>query len=205
MEQDNLLIERVLAGETDAFEQIVTRYQKRVYSLCYRMTGNEQDAYDLSQEAFLRVYNNLKSFKGDSSLSTWIYRISSNICIDHLRRSKKARIISLTPAYEEESSEIDLPDDTYSPEVNYSKQELAEAIGSAINRLSSDHRQIIILRDINQLSYDEIGRVLDLEPGTVKSRIFRARDNLRRILTAEHRNLFSAFPSNSVKGGEPNA
>jgi RNA polymerase sigma factor (sigma-70 family) len=205
LEQDNLLIERVLAGETDAFEQIVTRYQKRVYSLCYRMTGNEQDAYDLSQEAFLRVYNNLKSFKGDSSLSTWIYRISSNICIDHLRRSKKARIISLTPAYEEESSEIDLPDDTYSPEVNYSKQELAEAIGSAINRLSSDHRQIIILRDINQLSYDEIGRVLDLEPGTVKSRIFRARDNLRRILTAEHRNLFSAFPSNSVKGGEPNA
>ena len=203
MEQDALIIERIRAGDENAFEEIVISYQKRIYSLCYRMTGNEQDAYDLAQEVFLRVYRNLQGFKGDSSFSTWIYRITSNICVDHLRRSKRAKVISLTPA-DDEAAEVALPDDTYSPEKSYSKREIAEVITKALESLSNDHRQMIILRDINQLTYDEIGEILELEPGTVKSRIFRAREQLRRILLSEHRNLFSNLPSNSVKGGEPN-
>jgi RNA polymerase sigma-70 factor (ECF subfamily) len=206
VEQDNALIERVLSGNDKAFEEIVNRYQKRIFSLCYRMCSNEQDALDLSQEVFLRVYHSLKSFKGSSSFSTWVYRIASNICIDHLRKEKKIKVVSLTPATEDDDTpSFDLPDDTYSPEESYRKKELAEAISGALTRLSPDHRRIIVLRDINQLSYDEISEILDLEPGTVKSRIFRARDQLRKILLEENRNLFVSLPSYLAEGGEPRA
>lgn len=204
MEQDNALIERVLSGDDNAFGEIVGRYQKRIFSLCFRMCNNEQDTLDLSQEVFLRVYHNLKSFKGTSSFSTWIYRIASNISIDHLRKVKKMKVISLTPvSADDDAPSFDLPDDTYSPEESYRKKELTEAIAAALIRLSPDHRRIIVLRDINQLSYEEIGDILELEPGTVKSRIFRARDQLRKILLDENRNLFASLPSYLAEGGEP--
>jgi len=204
VEQDNALIERVLSGDDSAFEEIVSRYQKRIFSLCFRMCNNEQDTLDLSQEVFLRVYHNLRNFKGTSSFSTWIYRIASNICIDHLRKAKKVKIVSLTPASEDDDTpSFDLPDDTYSPEERYGKKEVAEAIERALTYLSPDHRRIIVLRDINQLSYEEIGDILELEPGTVKSRISRARNQLRKILLEQNRNLFATLPSYLAEGGEP--
>lgn len=177
------LVLRAKAGDDEAFAQLMQDNEKRIYNLTLRMTGNPDDAMDLAQEAFLNAWRGLKFFKGDSTFSTWVYRLASNACIDHLRRKKRRQDIDLPmPMDEEDDRPPDIPDDRFQPERELERQELRNAVCSGLEQLSDEHRQVLVMREINGLSYQEIADVLDLEAGTVKSRIARARNSLRKIL-----------------------
>ena len=180
-EQEREIIAQVLSGDTNAFELLVIENQKNVYNLALRITRDEQQAFDITQETFLKAFTSLKSFRGDSRFSAWLYRLTSNICIDYLRKEKKQKTISIT-YIDGEGEELDIPDLRNNPEIELERCELREAIEKGLLQLSEDHRKILVLRDINGLSYAEIARVLDLEVGTVKSRLARARLNLAKII-----------------------
>lgn len=190
-------------GDEEAFAALVRLCERKVYNLALRYTNNEADALDVSQEVFLRVFRALPGFKGDSSLTTWVYRIAVNTSIDLSRRRSRRAESSLTET-DEEGRETELPDLRYSPEAEYGRTELREAIKAAIAALDSDYRAVIILRDVNGLSYGEISEALALSEGTVKSRIFRAREKLR-VPLAPYGNFSSRDASKSVKGGEEDA
>lgn len=177
------LVKKAAKGDTAAFEQLVLMYQKKVYSMALRMTGNPEDAQDLAQEAFLRVYRSLPGFKGEAKFSTWLYRIVSNLCIDFGRR-KKSVISIYTQDESGEERELVIEDESYSPEKEYDKAETAEIINRAVMMLSEQHREIFLMRELYGLSYSEIAKATGLEDGTVKSRIFRAREKLRDILSS---------------------
>lgn len=178
------LVRRAKEGENDAFAQLVRDNEKRIYNLTLRMTGNPEDAMDLAQETFLNAWKGLKFFKGDSAFSTWVYRLASNACIDHLRRQKRRQAMSVTLSLDEDEEErqADIPDERFRPETELERKELQRAVERGLRRLTDEHRQVLVMREVNGLSYQEIGDVLDLEAGTVKSRIARARLALRKIL-----------------------
>lgn len=177
------LVTRAKAGDDEAFAQLMRDNEKRIYNLTLRMTGNPDDAMDLAQETFLNAWRGLNFFKGDSAFSTWVYRLASNACIDHLRRKKRRQDISAPmPVDEEDNSQPDIPDERFQPEQELERRELQRAVAQGLEQLSDEHRQVLVMREINGLSYQEIADVLDLEAGTVKSRIARARNSLRKIL-----------------------
>ena len=177
------LIARAKAGDDEAFAQLMRANETRIYNLTLRMTGNPEDAMDLAQEAFLNAWRGLKFFKGDSAFSTWVYRLASNACIDFLRRKKRRQDVSLSmPTDEEDDSQPDIPDERFLPERELERKELRQAVAAGLSQLSDEHRQVLVMREINGLSYQEIADVLDLVAGTVKSRIARARNSLRKIL-----------------------
>lgn len=194
------LVSRAKEGDTGAFEQLVLQNQQRVYNLALRMTGNTEDAFDLSQEAFIRAYRGLVFFNMESSFSTWLYRLTSNVCIDFLRKEKKRKTVSLT-FLSDDDSETELPDLRMEPSGLVEKRELHEQIEAAINNLPVEFRQIIVLREMEGLSYMEISDALDIKEGTVKSRISRAREALRKTLSSGG-NIFSKNSSYIGKGGE---
>jgi len=191
------IINEILSGDTDAFEILVEETQSKVYSLALRMTNNQEDARDMAQEAFIRAFNSLSSFRGDSRFSVWMYRLTSNICLDFLRQKKRKPADSLTMDIndDEQDKQFEIPDIRYNPETELERRELRVLINQGLLELSPDYRQILILREINGLSYEEIADVLKLEPGTVKSRIFRARKKLCSFLLHEG-NLPGGFTSN---------
>ena len=200
-EQELQLIRRVQAGETEAFEDLVRAHEKTVYNLALRMTGNPQDAEDMAQEAFLKAYRSLPEFRGESKFSVWLYRIVSNVCLDHLRRQSRRPAVSLTTEDEEgEAQQWDVPDESLSPERLLEQKLTREAVQKGLRQLPEEQRQILLLREIKGLSYEEIGDILELEPGTVKSRIFRARKRLCAFLLQEG-NIPEEFTSNSARGG----
>ena len=184
--EEAALIERVLGGETDAVEPLVVENQSRVYHLALKMLSDPEDAYDVSQEAFLKAFTSLKSFKGESSFSSWLYRITANLCLDQLRSRKKQKAASLVYLDDEEAEqELQLPDLRYEPEAETERRELCRAIDGALEKLPAQSRSILLLREASGLSYSEIGETLGLEEGTVKSRLFRARAKLAKILRDE--------------------
>ena len=195
------IIDRVLAGDTQAFEVLVLENQSQVYNLALRMVGNEQDAHDIAQDAFIRAYRSLDSFRGESKFSVWLDRLTSNICLDFLRARRRSRTVSLSTCTpdEEEPVELEVPDERFAPHTLLEKKELRRALERALQQLADDQRQILLLREVGGLSYDEIARELDLEAGTVKSRIFRARKKLCKLLMEDGN--FSPFSSsNQAKG-----
>lgn len=181
-EQELILAAR--SGGRDAFGALVEQHQAMVYALAYRMVGNPDDAADLTQDAFLRAWRGLASFDGRSSFSTWLYRLTSNACIDFLRREKRRSGLSLTLDGEADDGEhqLDLPDERWSPQRELERQEAREAVRRGLLSLSPEHREVLLLREMEDLSYAEIARALGLEEGTVKSRIARARLSLRNFL-----------------------
>ncbi|MGI6029468.1 MAG: sigma-70 family RNA polymerase sigma factor [Candidatus Heteroscillospira sp.] len=200
-DEEKRIIARVLGGDTEAFEALVIENQTLVYNLALRMVGNEQDAGDIAQDAFLRAYRSLENFRGDSKFSVWLYRLTSNICLDFLRARRRGKIVSLSrfSEDEDESIELEIPDESMAPHAQFEKKELHEALNLALQSLPDEQREILLLREVSGLSYDEIAAALSLEAGTVKSRIFRARKKLCNILMRDGN--FSAYASsNRAKG-----
>ena len=196
------LIRRVQAGETDAFEDLVRAHEKTVYNLALRMTGNPQDAEDMAQEAFLKAYRSLPEFRGESKFSVWLYRIVSNLCLDLLRARKRRPTQSMTLQDDEgEENQLEIPDEHFSPEKLLDRRLTRESVQRGLDALPDDARQILLLREIRGMSYEEIAETLGLEPGTVKSRIFRARKRLCAFLMQDG-NLPDALASKHADGGE---
>ena len=194
---DSLLVLQAKEGSREAFSSLVELHQTKVYNLALRMTGSPEDAADLSQEAFLNAWKGLPAFQGDSSFSTWLYRLTSNVCIDFLRREKRRQNIGGALSLDDDEADRAnlVPDRAPSPQAVLEGKELKEAIRRGLEQLSPEHRQVLVLREITGLSYAEIAAAAGLEEGTVKSRIARARLALRSILKADGN--FSAPPSST--------
>ncbi len=186
------LVRAAAGGDTEAFERLVRTYENKIYHLALRMCGSADEAADIAQEAFLAAWRGLPSFRGEAGFATWLYRLTSNAAIDYLRRQKKQRgDMSL----DDEELGLDAVDSGPSPQETAEGSELRSAVAAGLNQLSEGHRQVLVLREIQGLSYEEIASVLELDIGTVKSRISRARSSLRKILL-ENGNLSGYLPSN---------
>lgn len=196
-EEENEVVRAVLSGQTDEFEKLVAAYEKPVYHIALKMTGNEEDAFDLSQDTFLKAYRSLGSFRGESGFGTWIYRLAANLCIDFLRKQKRrGKIVSLDDT-DDYGRPAELPDLRFEPQSAMEKRELSMQIREGLGKLPPDQKFVLILRDIEGLSYQEIADTLKMELGTVKSRISRARAHLAKLLT-ETGNFFG-FSSSKDK------
>ena len=170
---DKHILAQARRGELDAFEELVRRYEKRVYAIALRSAGSPEDAADITQDVFLRAWRSIESFRGDSGFSTWLFRITMNICVDHARhRQTQPQTMALTNDEDEERPIHD----------------------------SEEHRRIVLLRDVSGMSYTEIAEILEISEGTVKSRLARARIALRKVLL-KRGNILPPASSNQVKGG----
>ena len=205
MSSEKALVQKAKAGDRDAFAALVSAYEGKIYNLALRYLGNREDAMDASQEVFLRVFRFLPGFQEESGFSTWIYRIGVNVCKDMLaKRAKRGELSLELPDEEEDYRTAEVADSRYDPEAIVEQADLRESLAEAIGQLPQQQREMIVLRDIHGLSYEEIGQVLSLEAGTVKSRLSRARENLRKKLL-QSGNIFGVSPSKLSKGGKTDA
>lgn len=180
-EREKLLIKKCRSGDVEAFEQLISSYERRAYNIALRVMGNEEDAKDMAQEAFIRIYRAIKDFKEQSAFSTWLYRIVTNVCLDEIRKRKKQKLVSLEGNLESIIGDVQVETGTSSgqPEAAYELEEQKRVIMKAIYELSEEYKTAVILRDIQGFSYEEIAAILDCSSGTVKSRISRGRNLLR--------------------------
>ena len=179
------LVARIKAGDETAFAALMEENKKMVFNVALRYTRNYDDASDVSQEVFIKAYRSIDGFKGDSKLSTWLYRITVNVCLDFARKNRLQvkSIQDMAPENEDgEPFELPIPDTTYDPSALAEKKELREAILAAVDSLPAASREIVVMRDINGMSYNEIAEALHIELGTVRSRLARARIRLRNKL-----------------------
>ena len=203
MSNEKALVQQAKAGDRNAFAALVTAYESKIYNLALRYLGNREDAMDASQEVFLRVFRFLPGFNEESGFSTWIYRIGVNVCKDMLTKRSRRNEQSLEiPDEEDETRQLEIADDRHDPQQLLEGAELRQVLSDAISTLPEQQREMIVLRDIQGLTYDEIATVLSLEPGTVKSRLSRARENLRKKLL-QNGNIFQLSASKVTKGGKP--
>ena len=181
---DKVLVARCKEGDRDAFRILVQKYERRIYGIVVGMIRDREEAWDLTQEVFVKVYRHLGSFEGNSSLYTWMYRITVNLCIDHIRKRKNA-VLEYDDARNHDGpvgldSPVGKPADT--PPQRLLREELVGKVNLALEKLSPKHKQIIILREVEGLAYQEIADVLGISIGTVMSRLFHARKNMQRVL-----------------------
>jgi len=200
------LIKKCQQGDVEAFEKLILSYQKKVYTIAYRYMGRREEAEDLAQEAFIKVYRSLKTFRGDSSFSTWLYHVVTNVCRDALRKnSRKLEEDSLDCAVTTEKGEIrrEIVDWSMSPALLYEQKELGEFLQSLIDQLSPEYKAVIVMREIQDMSYDEIAQAMDCSLGTVKSRLSRARKTMRDMIESSMEQRSEKHRLNEQKEGNP--
>lgn len=173
-----LILRRAARGDSEAFAELLREKQSLVYNLAYRMSENREDALDISQEVFIKVWRSLDSFRGDSAFDTWLYRITVNTAKDYLARERKHTSGKVT----EEDFPENIAASYDTPEDRYIEKEEAGTVKAALGQLSSEHREILVLREVHGYGYKEIAEMLAIEEGTVKSRINRARAALKKEL-----------------------
>jgi len=185
--EDSELVERAQDGDRDAFQQLVERYQEKVYSICYSKLKDEQDSKDVSQDVFIKVYRYLDNFKQNSSFYTWLYRITVNTCIDYLRKQSRHQKVDYDDTIKRdenlEGDDMLMPSKLgVNPDKAFGRKELRQKMLEALNTLSEKHRTILNLREVEGLSYKEMAEVLDISKGTVMSRLYHARNYFQEAL-----------------------
>lgn len=183
MEDEKKLIKKSISGDVQSFEILISRYQKMAYNIAYRIMGNEEDAKDMAQESFIKIFRYIKNFRMDSSFSTWMYRIVMNTCKDELRK-KKLKVISIDKPIEtsDGSMQMDIEDKSRTPEELLESKETSEEVQEALSQISDNNRIVVVLRDIKGFSYSEISDIIEVPVGTIKSRINRGRHELKTLL-----------------------
>lgn len=181
---EKTLLNKAKQGNIIAFEKLIISHEKTVYNIAYRMFNNEEDAKDIAQEVFIKIYKNLNKFDGNCKISTWIHRITVNTCIDELRKRKGKETSSIDSLIDLDDGEVQkqYTDNSFNPEQSLINKEDIEDLKNAINLLSENHKALIVLRDIQGLSYNEISEITQISLGTIKSRISRARIQLKNII-----------------------
>jgi RNA polymerase sigma factor (sigma-70 family) len=189
----NALVRRCVSGDAAAWQEIVQQYHRRIYNICYRFSGSADDAADLSQEVFIKMYRTLSTFDiTRASFMTWVTTVTRNLLVDHFRKGKYDRItdsLEATPGNQEDGLTIaeQLQDRGASPEARVRSQETQKLVHEALRRLSPELREAVILRDLQDMDYKDIAKVLNVPEGTVKSRINRGRTELARLLQRSYR------------------
>jgi RNA polymerase sigma-70 factor, ECF subfamily len=190
-----LLVRRCIAGDAAAWEDIVQRYHRRIYNICYRFAGSTEDAQDLTQEVFIKMYRTLNTYDAErGGFMTWVTTITRNLLVDHFRKSKQDRVTdSLDSAPSEHDDAMPLSeqieDKSAPPDAQVRSREARETVHHALQKLSPDLREAVILRDLQDMDYREIAAVLKVPEGTVKSRINRGRVELARLLQRTYRQV----------------
>lgn len=181
---DAALVREAQQGDLEAFEELVARHRDKIYARAYSMLRNEDDAVDLSQEAWVKGWQRLAQFQGDSSFGTWMTRVVINLCLDHLRKQKRQRSESIE-ALDEESGGVErqMPVFEANPTAGLERQELRERIDRALSQLSHEHRTVLVLHEFQEMEYKEIAKTMGCSIGTVMSRLFYARRKLAALLT----------------------
>jgi RNA polymerase sigma-70 factor (ECF subfamily) len=181
VEQDHQLLKRCLAGENSAWEELLRAHTRKLYNLCYRFTGRIDEAQDLTQEIFIKVFHTLRSYEAtQGAFSTWLNRVARNHLVDHYRRTKKERV---TSSLEDDLGTLEeKPSPEVEPVAQLETRERKELLQMGLDKLSPDLREAVVLRDLHDLDYQEIAQVLGVPEGTVKSRINRGRLELARVL-----------------------
>jgi RNA polymerase sigma factor (sigma-70 family) len=190
-----MLVRRCLAGDALAWEEIVQRYHRRIYNICYRFAGSPDDAQDLTQEVFIKMYRTLNSYDlGRGAFMTWVTTVTRNLLVDHFRKSKQDRMTDSLDTVTSEHEEAmplseQIPDKAAPPDRGVQSREMREAVHRALQKLSPELREAVILRDLQDMDYREIAGVLRVPEGTVKSRINRGRAELARLLQRTYRQV----------------
>jgi RNA polymerase sigma-70 factor (ECF subfamily) len=183
--QDVELVRRSQAGDTEAFGELVTKYRSKIFTMVYGMVRNEHDAWDLAQEGFVRAWQSIHRFEGRSSFYTWLYSLTVNLTIYSLGRKGRRQEVELNDAISSS-----LP----SPAVNYQRTEIREQVNAALAKLSPEHRAVVVLKELEDLQYQEIAEVLNLSVGTVMSRLFYGRKKLQSMLRPIYNQIYQTRP-----------
>jgi RNA polymerase sigma-70 factor (ECF subfamily) len=184
----NALVRRCVSGDAAAWQEIVQQYHRRIYNICYRFSGSPDDASDLAQEVFIKMYRTLSTYDTTrASFMTWVTTVTRNLLVDHFRKGKYDRVtdsLDATPGNQEDGLTLaeQLEDQNPNPETRLRSQEIQKSVHEALKRLSPELREAVILRDLQDLDYKDIAKVLNVPEGTVKSRINRGRTELARVL-----------------------
>ena len=191
----NALVRRCVSGDAAAWQEIVQQFHRRIYNICYRFSGSADDAADLTQEVFIKMYRTLSTFDTTrASFMTWVTTVTRNLLVDHFRKGKYDRItdsLDATPGNQEDGLTLadQLEDGAASPEARMRSQETQKLVHEALKRLSPELREAVILRDLQDLDYKDIAKVLNVPEGTVKSRINRGRTELARLLQRNYKQV----------------
>ena len=190
-----MLVRRCISGDAAAWEEIVQRYHRRIYNICYRFAGSADDAQDLAQEVFIKMYRTLSSYDAErGALMTWMTTLTRNLLVDHFRKTKHDRVtdsLDTTSSEHEDSMPLGerIPDRGPAPDTRVQSREARETVHEALQKLSPELREAVILRDLQDMDYREIATVLKVPEGTVKSRINRGRGELARLLQRTYRQV----------------
>jgi len=190
-----LLVRRCISGDAAAWEELVGRYHRRIYNICYRFAGSADDAQDLTQEVFIKMYRTLNSYDMErGAFMTWVTTMARNLLVDHFRKTKQDRVtdsLDVAPSEREDAMPLreQLPDSAATPDALAQSQQVGETVHRALQKLSPDLREAVILRDLQDMDYKEIATVLKVPEGTVKSRINRGRAELARLLQRTYKQV----------------